>query len=210
MTTTPLCLRKAKGTGKKTHTQTPGEEEAIEVLSNHLKGEARVVQYNLELAILVEYRNLHIPNLKGPPNTDDHLAYLSVVKDVSWSYPAKGNLITARQYYQDLKASKDPEAIEAGDSILWEKRMMGIPQEMAKAGPVKCRYVIFVLHSVEGEIIDACDSDNGLRLEHWAVWYREPGLLQKGWKERFPYLQRPERTGEGDARVLPILFLRHH
>ena len=109
---------KAKGTGKKTHTQTPGEEEAIEALIIHLKGEARAVQYNLELAILTEYRNLHIPNLKGPTNTDDHSAYLSVVKDVSWSYPAKGNLITTRQYYQDLKASKDPEAIEAGDNVL--------------------------------------------------------------------------------------------
>ena len=125
---------KAKGMGKKTRTQTLGEEEAIEVLSNRLKGEVRAVQYNLELAILVEYRNLHIPNLKGPLNTDDHLAYLSVVKDVSWSYPAKGNLITACQYYKDLKASKDPEAIEVGDSILWEKGMMGIPQEMPRPG----------------------------------------------------------------------------
>ena len=152
---------KAKGTGKKARTQASVDEEAIEVLSNRLKGEVRAVQYNLELATLVEYRNLHIPNLKGPPNIDDHSAYLSVVKDVSWSYPAKGNLITARQYYQDLKASKDPEAIEAGESILWEKGMMGIPQEMAKAGPVKCRYVIYVLRSVEGQIIDARDSDYG-------------------------------------------------
>ena len=126
---------KAKGTGKKTRTQAPVEEEAIEVLSNCLKGEVWAVQYNLELAILVEYRNLHIPNLKGPLNIDDHSAYLSVVKDVSWSYPAKGNLITAHQYYQNLKASKDPEAIEAGESILQEKGMMGILQEMAKAGP---------------------------------------------------------------------------
>ena len=145
--------------GKKTHTQTPGKEEALEALSNHLKGEARAVQYNLELAILTEYRNLHIPNLKGPPNTDDHSAYLSVVKDVSWSYPAKGNLITARQYYQDLKASRDLEVIEVGDNVLQEKGMMGIPQESAKAGLIKCRYVIYVLHSVEGQIIDAHDSD---------------------------------------------------
>ena len=85
---------KAKGMGKKTHTQTSGEEEAIEALVNRLKGKARAVQYNLELAILTEYWNLHIPNLKGAPNTDDHSAYLSIVKDVSWSYPAKGNLIT--------------------------------------------------------------------------------------------------------------------
>ena len=144
---TPLP-RKAKGMGKKTRTQNPGEEEAIEALSNRLKGEARAVQYHLELAILTEYRNLHIPNLKGPPNTDDHSAYFSIVRDVSWSYPTKGNLITARQYYQDLKASKDPEAIEAGDNVLWEKGMMGIPQESTKAGPINCWYVIYVLCSV--------------------------------------------------------------
>ena len=152
---------KAKGMGKKACTQTSVDEEAIEVLSNHLKGEVQAVQYNLELATLVEYRNLHIPNLKGPPNIDDHSAYFSVVKDVSWSYPAKGNLITTRQYYQHLKASKDPEAIEVGESVLWGKGMMGIPQEMAKARPVKCRYVIYVLRSVEGQIIDARDSDYG-------------------------------------------------
>ena len=153
---TPLP-RKGKGMGKKARTQASVDEEAIEVLSNRLKG----VQYNLELATYVEYRNLYIPNLKGSPNIDDHSAYLSLVKDVSRSYPAKGSLITAHQYYQDLKASKDPEAIEEGESVLREKGMMGIPQEMAKAGPVKCRYVIYVLRSVEGQIIDACDSDYG-------------------------------------------------
>ena len=102
---TPLP-RKTKGVGKKTRTQNLGEEEGYEALPQHLKGEAQSVQYNLELATLTEYRNLHILNLKGHPNTDDHLAYLSSVRDVSWSYPAKGYLITARQYYQDLKPAK--------------------------------------------------------------------------------------------------------
>ena len=74
---------KAKGTGKKARTQASVNEEAIEVLSNRLKGEVRAVQYNLELATLVEYRNLHIPYLKGPLNIDDHSAYLSVVKELS-------------------------------------------------------------------------------------------------------------------------------
>ena len=152
---------KTKSAGKKGHTQTPDEEEAIEALCQRLKGEAQSVQYNLEITILNDYRNLHIPNLKGPPNTDDHSAYLSSVRDVSWSYPAKGNLITARQYYQDLKVSKDPEAIEAGNTVLWDKGMMGIPQESSKAGLIKCRYVIYVLRSVEGQIIDARDSDYG-------------------------------------------------
>ena len=152
---------KTKGMGKKACTQTPDEEEALEALCQCLKGEARSVQYNLEMAILNEYWNLHIPNLKGPPNTDDHSAYLSSVRDVSWSYPAKGNLITAHQYYQDLKASKDPEAIEVGNMVLWEKGMMGIPQESSKARPIKCQYVIYVLCSVKGQIIDARDSDYG-------------------------------------------------
>ena len=132
---------KIKSTGKKAHTHNLGEDEGFEALSQCLKGEARAIQYNLELAILTEYRNLHISNLKGPPNTDDHSAYLSIIKDVSWSYPAKGNLITACQFFKDLKSSGDREAIEAGDNVLWEKGMMGIPQESVKAGPIKCWYV---------------------------------------------------------------------
>ena len=64
---------KIKGTEKKAHTNNPGKDESIEALSQCLKGEARAVQYNLELAILTEYQNLYIPNLKGPPNTDDLL-----------------------------------------------------------------------------------------------------------------------------------------
>ena len=152
---------KIKSMEKKACTHNPGEDEGFEALSQCLKGEARAVQYNLKLAILTEYWNLHIPNLKGPPNTDDHLAYLSNVKDVSWSYPAKGNLITARQFFKDLKASKDREAIEAGDNIMWEKGMMGILQESIKARPIKCQYVIFVLCSVKGQIIDAFNSDYG-------------------------------------------------
>ena len=152
---------KSKSVGKKGRTQTPDEEEAIEALCQCLKGEARSIQYNLEITTLNDYRNLHIPNLKGPPNTDDHSAYLSSVKDVSWSYPAKGNLITARQYYQDLKVSRDAEAIEVGNTVLQDKGMMGIPQESSKARPIKCWYVIYMLRSVEGQIIDAHDSDYG-------------------------------------------------
>ena len=150
---------KTKSVGKKGRTQTPDEEEAIEALCQCLKGEARSVQYNLEITILNNYRNLHIPNLKGPPKTNNHSAYLSSVKDVSWSYPTKGNLITARQYYQDLKVSGDPEAIEVGNTVLQDKGIMGIPQESSKARPIKCRYVIYVLCSVEGQIIDAHNSD---------------------------------------------------
>ena len=111
-----LLPGKSKGVGKKTRTQNP-DEAASDALSQHLKGEAWLAQYNLELATLTDYRNLHIPNLKGPPNTDDHSAYLSSVKDVSWSL----DLITTHQYYQELKASKDREAIEAGRASCGKK-----------------------------------------------------------------------------------------
>ena len=155
----PPCLAKARVLERKPVPRLWTREEAVEALCQCLRGEAQSVQYNLELSILADYRNLHILNLKGPPNTDDHSAYLSNVKEVSWSYPAKGNLITARQYYQDLKACKDLEAIEAGNTVLREKGMMGIPRESSKAGLIKCQYVIYVLRSVEGQIIDAHDSD---------------------------------------------------
>ena len=97
--------------------------------------------------------------MKGPPNTDDHSKYLDNVKEISWSYPAKGNIITTRQYFKNLKTSKNQEAIEVGENVLREKGMLGISQENLKAGPIKCQYIIYILHSIEGHIIDAYDTD---------------------------------------------------
>ena len=139
----------------------PAEEEATEKLVQRLKGEAQGVQYNLELSVLVDYRNKFIPNLRGPPNTDDHSKYLSQVRDISWSYPAKGNLWTARQYFQELQTCKDRETVEQGESVLRDRGMLGIPQESGKSGPIKAQYVIRILWSAEGVIIDARDSDYG-------------------------------------------------
>ena len=139
----------------------PAEEEATEKLVQRLKGEARGVQYNLELSVLVDYRNKFILNLRGPPNTDDHSKYLSQVRDISWSYPAKGNLWTARQYFQELQSCKDREMVEQGEAVLWDRGMLGFPQESGKSGPIKARYMIRVLRSAKGVIIDACDSDYG-------------------------------------------------
>ena len=139
----------------------PAEDKATERLVQHLKGEARAVQYNLELAALVDYRNKSVPNLRGPSNTDDHSKYLSQVRDISWSYPAKGNLWTARQFFQELQASENREMVEQGEAVLQDRGMLGIPQESRKSGPIKARYVIRVLRSAEGQIIDARDSDYG-------------------------------------------------
>ena len=153
---------KSKSVGKKGRTQTPDEEEAIEALCQRLKGKARSVQYNLKITTLNDYRNLHIPNLKGPPNTDDHSAYLSSVKGcVLGATLLKEISLPLAQYYQDLKVSGNTEAIETENTVLREKGMMSIPQESSKAGLIKCWYVIYVLRSVEGQIIDTRDSDYG-------------------------------------------------
>ena len=176
---TPLP-RKIKAMGKKSRSYNAQEEEALEALCQHLKGEAQAVQYNLELTILTDYWNLHIPNLKGPPNMDKHLAYLLKVKDICWSYPAKGNVITARQFFKELQASNDQEVIEQGDNILREKGMLGIPHESLRAGPVKAQYIIYVLHSVEGQIIDARDSDYVSPASTRKV-ERSGQLIYKGW-----------------------------
>ena len=96
---------------------------------------------------------------------DDHSAYLAKVKEVSWSYPAKGNVITARQFFKELQGCKDPETRDQGETVLWGKGMIGIPQESLSKGtkpePIKARYVVWVLCRVEGLIIDSRDTDYG-------------------------------------------------
>ena len=105
----------------------PLEDEATEALCQCLKGKARAVQYNLELSALVDYRNKYVPNLKGAPNTDDHSKYLMKVRDISWSYLAKGNLLTARQFIKELQSCKDKEVIDQGDLVLREKSRRRVP-----------------------------------------------------------------------------------
>ena len=53
--------------------------------------------------------------------------------------------------------------IDQGDTVLWYKGMLGIPHESLSKGmkteSVKARYVIWVLRSIEGQVIDAHDTD---------------------------------------------------
>ena len=48
--------------------------------------------------------------------------------------------------------------VEQGEMVLRDRGMLGIPQESRKSGPIKARYVIRILRSAEGRIIDAHDS----------------------------------------------------
>ena len=188
----------------------PAEEEATEKLVQRLKGEARGEQYNLELSVLVDYRNKFIPNLRGPPNTNDHSKYLSQVRDISWSYPAKGNLWTARQYFQELQTCKDREMVEQGEMVLRDRGMLGIPQESGKSGPIKARYMIRVLRSAEGVIIDARDSDYG---RDWNIGlYDIVSAASTKKVERHGQIVWKGHlvSGKVSLRVLPVLFVCLH
>ena len=96
---------------------------------------------------------------------DDHSAYLSKVKKESWSYPAKGNLITVRQFMKELMGCKDAEKRRQADKTLQDRGMPGIPQDSTLKGGeqelIKARYVIWVLRSIEGEVIGAWHPNYG-------------------------------------------------
>ena len=49
--------------------------------------------------------------------------------------------------------------VEQREAVLRDRGMLGIPQESGKSGPIKAWYVISILQSAEGVIIDARDSD---------------------------------------------------
>ena len=136
---------------------------AFDTLLLYLKREARTIQYGLETAGLTQYRNSHVPGLRGAPNTDDHSAYLANVKKESWSYQVKGNLITVRQFFKELKECGDLEKIRQGKRTLQDKGMPGIPQDYTPKGGkweiIKACYVMKVLLSAEGEEIDARHPD---------------------------------------------------
>ena len=155
-----------KGTGKKDKSCAYTEDElaGLNVLLLWLKSEAQSIQYTMETTGLTKYRNDHVLDLKSAPNTDDHSAYLAKVKRESWSYPAKGNVLTIRQFVEELKGCLDPEKRLQADKVLQNMGMPGVPQENIKGGKremIKARYIIYVLRSIEGETIDCKHPDYG-------------------------------------------------
>ena len=119
----------------------------------------------METTGLTKYCNDHISGLRGAPNTDDHSTYLAEVKKGSWSYPTKGNLSTVRQFIKELEGCPDTDKRCQADKTLWDTGMPGIPQENTPKGEkwelIKARYVMKVIRSMEGEIIDAKHPDYG-------------------------------------------------
>ena len=162
---------------------TQEELDGLNTLLLCLKSEARTIQYSMETAGLTKYRNDHVPGLRGAPNTDDHSAYLSKVKKESWSYPAKGNLSTVRQFIKEWEGCPDADKRCQVDKTLQDKGMPGIPQEnIPKGGKrelIKACYVMKVLWSMEGEIIDAKHPDYGWDQKYQAVRNSEPGVDEK-------------------------------
>ena len=161
----PLSDR-PKGTGKKDKSRAYTQDElaGLDSLLLRLKSEAQSIQYAMETAGLTKYCNDHVPGLKSALNTEDHSAYLAEVKRESWSYPAKGNVLTIRQFVEELKGCPDPEKRLQADKVLRDRGMPGVPQENIKGGKremIKAHYIIYMLWSVEGETIDCKHPDYG-------------------------------------------------
>ena len=155
-----------KGTGKKDKSRayTQDEVDGLKSLLLWLKSEGQSIQYTMETAGLTKYRNDHVLGLKSALNTDDHSTYLSKVKKESWSYPAKGNLCTVRQFVEELEGCPDAEKRCLANKTLRDKDMLGIPQENIKGGKqelIKACYMMKVLWSIEGETIDCKHPDYG-------------------------------------------------
>ena len=152
------------GKKEKSRVYTQEELNGLDTLLLRLKSEARSIQYSMETAGLTKYRNDHIPGLRGALNTDDHSTYLSEVKE-SWSYPAKGNLSTVWQFIKELEGCSDVEKRCQANKTLCVKGMPGIPQDNTLKGEkwelIKAHYVMKVLQSIEGGIIDAKHPDYG-------------------------------------------------
>ena len=120
-----------KGTGKKdkSHAYIQDELAGLDSLLLWFKSEVQSIQYTMEIARLTKYCNDHVPGLKSAPYTDDHSAYLAKVKRESWSYPAKGNLRTVRQFVQELSGCPDLEKRLQADKTLRDRGMPGVPQK---------------------------------------------------------------------------------
>ena len=155
-----------KGMGKKDKSRAYTQDElaGLDSLLLQLKSEARSIQYAMETTGLTKYHNDHVLGLKSAPNKDDHSAYLAEVKRKSWSYPAKGNVLTVRQFVEELKGCADPEKRLQADKVLQDRGMPRVPQENIKGGKremIKARYIIYVLRNIEGETIDCKHPDYG-------------------------------------------------
>ena len=87
------------------------------------------------------------------------------MKKESWSYPAKGNLCTVRQFIKELEGCLDVEKRLLADKTLRDKGMPRIPPENATKGGkqelIKARYMMKVLWSIKGETIDTKHPDYG-------------------------------------------------
>ena len=153
------------GMRKKLRVYSQEELGTLDTLLLRLKSEAQTIQYGLETAGLTQYHNDHVPGLRGARNMDDHSAYLSNIKKESWSYLAKGNLVTVRQFFRELKDCGDPDKDPPGRETLWDKGMPGIHQDNTPKGEkwelIKARYVMRVQQSIEGELIDTNHPDYG-------------------------------------------------
>ena len=199
-----------KGMGKKEKScaYTQEEIDGLDSLLLWLKSKAWSIQYSMETAGLTKYRNECVPGLRGAPNTDDHSAYLSKVKKESWSYPAKGNLSTVRQFVEELEGCLDVDKRLLADKTLRDKGMPRIPKEnIPKGGKrelIKACYVMKVLRSIEGETIDAKHPNYGRDQNIGLYNIVSPASMRKVERSDQITVQGKSIKGSVDYRYCPL------
>ena len=160
---------KSKGSGKKNRVYTPEEKAALEEYRNQLHSACRQIQYSLDFDDFKSYQKM-IPNLRASANTDDHTEYLRkhVLKKQPQSYSCAGNLFTVKAFQRKLsKECKDLAKIEKAMKALRDKALPGVPDEVKEAtedgkwAKLTARYVMQVLQSQNGTVVDSCHADWG-------------------------------------------------
>ena len=157
---------KPKGSAKKARVYTPEEEAARQEDHNKLHSDCRQLQYANEFENFKVYWN-SIKNLRGAPNMDDHTEYLQdhVLKNQKQSYSCAGNLLTVKAFQKKLqKECKDTEKVARIERKLGHRGLPGVPEDTMVDGKrykLLTRYVMRVLQSCDGTIVDSHHTDWG-------------------------------------------------
>ena len=157
---------KPKGGGKKNRVYTPSEKAALDDYRKQLHSACRQIQYSLEFDDFKAYQK-NIPNLRESANTDDHTAYIRdhVLKQPN-TYPCTRNLLTAKAFQKRLhEECKDPAKVEKADKMLQDKALPGVPDDLPKEDgqrvKLTARYIMQVLQSRNGVVVDSHHADWG-------------------------------------------------
>ena len=113
-----------------------------------------------------------------------------------------------KQFIWDLGACGDLDKIRQGNKILWDRGMPGIPQENTPKGEkwecIKACYVMRVVQSIEGEIIDANHPNHSWEQNIWLHDIVSPVSMNQIEKNGQTTVSGKTLQGKADYRYCPL------